>query len=277
MGAMRAMHHGGGQYAFGPGAMSPAVRMLLWANVVPFLLTALVPSLFNAMNGVFGLTPEAVLTGFWIWQPVTYMFLHGGIGHLLLNMLVLWMFGVQLERLWGSRFFLRYYFVTGIGAGLSTLAVSMLPFAFAEATHRAVTIGASGAIYGLLMAFALHYPRAPILMFFLFPVPAKYFVMIVGAIAFLSVPRGGGVAHVAHLGGLVVGYLYLRRRHGASAGRLGGARFGLGRIGVMADIRYRYLKWKMGRLRKRFEVHEGGGGRNRDDYPRGGGWDDRVH
>ena len=277
MGAMRPMHYGGSHYSFGPGLMTPAVKMLLWANVGLFLLTALAPSLFYWITSVFGLTPHAVLTRFWIWQPVTYMFLHGGMGHVLLNMLVLWMFGVQLERLWGSRFFLRYYFVTGIGAGLSTIAVSLLPFAFADPTYAAVTIGASGAVYGLLMAFALYYPETPILMFFLFPVPAKYFVMIIGAVAFLSVPRGGGVAHIAHLGGLVVGFLYLRMR-GVSAGRIGGGRIGLGRIGVIADIKYRYFKWKMARLRKRFDVYEGRGDRNWDDYSRGDrDWNDRVH
>ena len=192
MGGMRPMHYGGSHYSFGPGLMTPAVKLLLWANVGLFLLTALVPSLFYWFTGLLGLTPQAVLNRFWIWQPVTYMFLHGSMGHVLLNMLVLWMFGVQLERLWGSRFFLRYYFITGIGAGLSTIGVSLLPFAFADPTYTAVTIGASGAIYGLLMAFALYYPETPILMFFLFPVPAKYFVMIIGAIAFLSVPRAAG-------------------------------------------------------------------------------------
>lgn len=265
---MRPVYHGGGSYSFGPGMMTPTVRMLLWANVGLFLLTALVPSVLYWVTTVFGLTPRMVLTRFWLWQPVTYMFLHGGIGHILLNMLVLWMFGVQLERLWGPRFFLRYYFVTGIGAGLCTIGASLLPFSFADPTYSAVTIGASGAIYGLLIAFALYYPETPILMFFLFPVPAKYFVMIIGAIAFLSVPRGGGVAHIAHLGGLVVGYLYLKQLRGRPASRLGSRWTGLGRLGIMADIKYRYFKWKMQRLRKRFDVHEGRGGRN---------WDDRVH
>ena len=90
--------------------------------------------------------------------------------------------------------------------------------------------------------------------------------------------RGGGVAHIAHLGGLVVGYLYLRRVRGMSMGRLGDRRIGFGRLGVIADIKYRYVKWKMARLRKRFDVHQGGGDRDWNDYPRGGrNWDDRVH
>ena len=255
-------------FSFGPGLMTPAVKALIWTNVGVFLACALVPPLGRFLIGVFGLTPELALERLWLWQPVTYLFLHDprGFAHILFNMLVLWMFGVQLERLWGTRFFLRYYFVTGIGAGLATIVAGLLPFAFSDPTYVIPTIGASGAIYGLLMAFALYYPETPILMFFLFPVPAKYFVMIIGAITFLSVPRGGGVGHIAHLGGLVVGYLYLKRLQGLSANRLG-----FGRLGVMADIKYRYLKWKMGRLRKRFDVHSGGADRNWQD------WDKHVH
>jgi membrane associated rhomboid family serine protease len=254
----RSYYQGPVQFSFGPGMMTPAVKMLLGANVGVFVAGAVIPPLGRLLIDVFGLRPEAVVTGLRIWQPVTYLFLHGGISHVLFNMLVLWMFGVQLERLWGSRFFLRYYFITGIGAGLATVIAGLLPFAFSEPTYYAVTIGASGAVYGLLMAFAIYYPDTPILMFFLFPVPAKYFVMIIGGITFLSVPRSGGVAHIAHLGGLVVGYLYLKRLSGLTA-----KRFGFGRLGVMADIKYRYLKWKMGRLRKRFDVHEGGADRDR--------------
>lgn len=247
------------QFSFGPGIMTPAVKLLLWANVGIFVAGVLIPPLHGLLIQIFGLRPEAVLTGFRFWQPVTYMFLHGGIGHILFNMLVLWMFGVQLERLWGPAYFLRFYAVTGTGAGVATIIAGLLPFAFSEPTYVAVTIGASGAIYGLLMAFALYYPNAPILMFFVFPVPAKYFVMIIGAIAFLSVPRSAGVAHVAHLGGLIVGYLYLKY-----GGRTGSLQFG--RFGLMAEIKYRYLRWKMARLRRKFQVYSG-----RDD------WDGRVH
>ena len=117
-----------------------------------------------------------------------------------------------------------------------------------------MTIGASGAIYGLLLAFALYFPDRPILMFLLFPIPAKYFVILMGVLTFMaSVGAGGGgsVAHTAHLGGLVVGYLYLR-----------------GTKGIVAEVKYRYLRWKMARLRRKFEVHSGG---RRDD------WNRRVH
>lgn len=248
---------------FGPGLITPVVKLLLYANAAVFLVTELAPRPFKLwLTLVFGYTPAAALERLWIWQPFTYMFLHGDLFHILFNMLVLWMFGVQLERLWGSRFFLRYYLVAGVGAALITLAVSWLPFEFAAATYITPTIGASGAIYGLLLAFAIYYPTTPILMFLLFPIPAKYFVMILGAIAFISAPRGGGVAHVTHLGGLAAGYWYLRSLRGHS-----GRRLGIGRLGIMADIKYRYMKWKMGRLRRKFEVYPG---KKRN-------WDDTIH
>ena len=158
----------------------------------------------------------------WIWQPVTYMFLHDvhNLTHILFNMLGLWMFGVELERQWGTRFFVKYYAITGIGAGLTTILVSLLPFHATSAIYYSNTIGASGALYGLLLAFALYYPNRPILMFLLFPVPAKYFVMILGAIAFLtSISGSGAVAATTHLGGLLVGYIYLNSGRGGFHGR----------------------------------------------------------
>jgi membrane associated rhomboid family serine protease len=235
-------------YAFGPGPITPAVKYLLWANIGMFVAT----SLFSRLRDWLGLVPADVIQHHWVWQPATYMFLHGGVVHILFNMLVLWMFGVELERMWGTRFFVKYYAITGVGAGVFTVLVSLLPFAPAANLFTVNTIGASGAIYGLLVAFALYYPNRPILMFLLFPVPAKYFVMIIGAISFLnSATVNSRVAEVTHLGGLLIGYLYLKG----------------GRGGFTAEIKYRYLKWKMNRLRRKFDVYSGG----RSD------WDRRVH
>ena len=236
-------------YAFGPGPVSPAVKWIILANIAMFVVTLL----YDPIIDYLGLNPQLVLERGWIWQPATYMFLHGGTLHILFNMLGIWMFGTELERLWGTRFFVRFYAVTGIGAGLSVMAVGLLPFASTAPTYTHWTIGASGALYGLLMAFAMYYPERPILMFLLFPIPAKYFVMIIGGISFLSSidERGGGIAHAAHLGGLLVGYVYLRG----------------GRGGLTAEIKYRYLKWKMNRLRRKFDVYSGG----RSD------WDRHVH
>ena len=252
--------YGPSSYSFGPGGISPAIKALIWINIAAFVLTEFVPPL-RPLIGVFGLSPADFFGKLRIWQPFTYMFLHGGFGHILFNMLALWMFGVQLERRWGTRFFLRYYFITGVGAGISTLIASLLPFLFGNSLYGSLTIGASGAVYGVLLAFALYYPYVPILFFLLFPIPARYFVMIIGGIAFLmSVSAtGGGIAHTAHLGGMLFGYLYLTR------GRVG---LGWGRVGLKAELKYRYLKWRMNRLRRKFEVHSGG---------RGSDWDRRIH
>ena len=236
-------------FSFGPGPLTPAVKVILYANIAVFVAAFVAPSIVIYL----GLAPVAVVERLWLWQPVTYMFVHRDLFHILFNMLALWMFGVELERLWGTQGFTRYYFVTGVGAGLTTLLVALLPIELAGAVYYSVTIGASGAIYGLLLAFALIYPNRPLLFFPIpIPVPARYFVMILGAIAFLSAvgSGGGGIAHATHLGGLVVGYFYLRR----------------GRGGLLAELKYRYLKWKMARMRKRFGVHPGG----RD-------WTDRIH
>jgi membrane associated rhomboid family serine protease len=236
-------------FSFGPGPVSTALKALIGANVVMFVLTTLVQSLIPRL----GLVPAFVLHQFWIWQLVTYMFLHGGIFHILFNMLALWMFGAELERIWGTRYFLKFYFVTGVGAGLLTVLFSLLPFDFAQHLQRSIVIGASGAIYGLLLAYALYFPDRPIYMYFLFPIPAKVFVAIMGGIAFLSsLSDAGGVANATHLGGLLVAYLFLK---GARAHPL-------------AELKYRYLKWKINRVRKKFDVYSGG---RADD------WDRRVH
>ena len=230
-------------YAIGPGGISPAVKLLLITNVVLFFMNMIVG---DAMTLRLGLSPQAVFEQMALWQPVTYMFLHstGGIGHILFNMLALWMFGTDLERTWGTRFFTKYYFITGIGAAATTMALGW----FSDSIYYSITVGASGAIYGLLVAYAIYFPHRTIY-YIIFPIPARVFVIIAGAIAFLSSMGGpgGGVAHAAHLGGLVVGYLYLK---------------GL-RLRPLDELKYRYLRWKMGRARGRFDVYSGG--RSPDD------------
>ena len=239
-------------YSFGPGPLTPAVRTLLYVNIGAYLVSLVFPVVVRWG----GLQPELVIEKYRLWQPVTYMFLHArSPSHILFNMLILWMFGVELERQWRTRFFVKYYFVTGVGAGLLSIAASLLPFEAARATYTANIIGASGALYGLLLAYAIYYPNRPILMFLFFPVPAKYFVAILGAIAFImSFEGGGSVAATTHLGGLAIGYVYLQG----------------GRGGLTAEIKYRYLKWKMNRMRRKFDVYSGG----RSDKS---SWDRHVH
>jgi len=236
-------------FSFGPGPVSTALKALIGANVAMFVATTFVPSLVPTL----GLVPAFVVHDFWLWQVATYMFLHGGIFHIVFNMLALWMFGAELERTWGTRYFLKFYFVTGIGAGALTVVFAQLPFAFAQQLQHSIIIGASGAIYGLLLAYALYFPDRPIYMYFVFPIPAKVFVAIMGAIAFFSsLGETGGVANATHLGGLLVAYLFLKSA----------------RIHPLSELKYRYLKWKINRVRKKFDVYSGG---------RANDWDRRVH
>ena len=246
-------------YSFGPGAVTPAIKILIIVNVVAFLARLVLPTLVLQ----FGLSPIRVLEQLAIYQLVTYMFLHGDVGHILFNMLALWMFGTDLERSWGTRFFTKYYFVTGVGAGLITVVWALLPLPYADSIAFSVVIGASGAIYGVLLAYGMYFPHRVILLFLLFPVQAKYAVMIFGAIAFIFSlgAGGGGVAHTAHLGGLIVGYVYLTSLRGG---------------GPLQELKYRWLRWKMDRARNRFDVYSGGRkGRDDDDWKND--WKKHIH
>jgi membrane associated rhomboid family serine protease len=185
-----------------------------------------------------------VIEQFALWQPISYMFIHGGIGHIVFNMLALWMFGVELERSWGTRAFTRYYFICGIGAGLTQIILGVLPAPFANQFYYQITVGASGAIFGLLLAYALYFPHRTIYMYMLFPLSARVYVLILGAITLLVAVsgEGGGVAHTAHLGGIASGYLYLHS----------------GRLHPISEIKYRFLKWRINRMRRKFDVYSGG-------------------
>ncbi|MCK4404234.1 MAG: rhomboid family intramembrane serine protease [candidate division Zixibacteria bacterium] len=186
--------------SFGPGGITKAVKYLLLVNVGIFVLEFLWGS---ELIYLFGLTPALVKKGF-IWQLVSYMFLHGGLFHILFNMFVLWMFGCEIERTWGTREFVKYYFITGVGAGLFTFILSF--------NSHIPTIGASGAIFGILVAFALMFPNRLIYLYFIFPVKAKYLVIFFAVIEFLASFRhtSDGIGHFAHLGGMVIGYLYIK-------------------------------------------------------------------
>jgi membrane associated rhomboid family serine protease len=243
----------GVSYTFGPGPMGPAVRALLIANLGAFVATLFLPGL---MIDLFGLKPESFLERGRLWQIVTYMFLHDpqGLGHILFNMLALWMFGVDLERRWGTQAFARYWLITGVGAGLSTVLISLLPLESVRSLYSVPTIGASGSIYGLLMAWAIVFPHRTILFMMLFPLPARVVVIIMGVIAFYSAVRvsGGVVNEFAHLGGMVAGWFYLK-----------------GPSNLRLDLKYRLTKWRMDRMRRKFDIHRGG--RDNDN------WKNHIH
>ena len=187
------------RFSFGYG-LTPVVKNLMIIMGAVFLLQMLAR---GWVEFYFGLVPLFVWGRYFVWQLLTYIFLHGGISHILFNLLALWMFGGELENYWGSKKFLFYFLFCGIGAGICTVVLTpsgMIP-----------VIGASGAIYGLLLAFGWLFPDRRIYIYFLFPVPAKYFVIIFGLIELISSIEGtgGGVAHLTHLGGLLFGLVYM--------------------------------------------------------------------
>jgi len=175
--------------------MTPWVLRLLIANFAVFGLTAFQPQVANYL----ALYPRAILIQ--PWGIFTYMFVHAGLGHIFFNMLILYFFGPPLESMWGGREFVKYYLATG----LSAAALSFF-------TPHAGVIGASGAIYGIMLAFALNWPDMQVWVWFLFPVRIKWLVAFMAAVSVLSLVGGeaDGVAHWAHLGGFLGGFLYLR-------------------------------------------------------------------
>ena len=188
-------------FSFGGGSVTPAVKFLLVANTAIFVLQLFFDSY---MTWLFGLVPRLVWQNLYLWQLFTYQFLHGGLFHLLFNMLALWMFGCALERRWGSEFFLKYYFVSAVGGGI--LNALLVP------GQLGPSIGASAGVYGILLAYGLIYPNQIVYFYFLFPIKMKHFVWIIGGMALYSSMGSGqsGIAHLAHLGGMLFGYLYLR-------------------------------------------------------------------
>lgn len=188
------------------GLFPPAVKWLIILNVAFFLGPRVLFFNLYTFHQIFGLVPARLFGNLFIWQPVTYMFLHGGTWHILINMFILWMFGSELERTWGTREFLKFYFIAGIGAGLVNVVFSI----FSPETWHIPIIGASGAIYGVLVAYAMLFPNRLVYVYFLIPVKVKYLVIFLVAIEFLSTYRADGVAHFAHLGGALFGFLYLR-------------------------------------------------------------------
>jgi membrane associated rhomboid family serine protease len=187
------------RFSFGY-ALTPVIKNLMIIMGAVFLLQMLVSGWIDLY---FGLVPILVWKKYFLWQLLTYMFLHGGFSHILFNLLALWMFGGELESYWGSKKFLFYFLFCGIGAGICTVVFT--PYQIIP------VIGASGAIYGILLAFGWLFPNRLIYIYFLFPIPAKYFVIIFGLIELFASREGtrGGVAHLTHLGGLLFGLLYM--------------------------------------------------------------------
>lgn len=196
---------GGGGFG-GFSFLPPVIKSLLVINVVVYLIqmSASLIGLDRLITLNFGLIPlDFPYASFMPWQLITYQFLHGGFFHILFNMFMLWMFGLEIENLWGSKKFLWFYLLSGVGAGLFQLLLSPM-----FEGSGAPTIGASGSVYGVMIAFAMFFPdRYLFVIPFPFPVKAKYLITFFIIIEFFSVGGTDFVAHMAHLGGAAIGFL----------------------------------------------------------------------
>ncbi|MDZ4727839.1 MAG: rhomboid family intramembrane serine protease [Leptospira sp.] len=195
----------GYQLRFGP-ELTPTVRILLFTNGIIFLIQYVSHLILktNAIEAFFALNPSAVMQGF-VWQLVTYSFLHGDFMHLLMNMLTLWMFGSEVEAHYGNRPFLKFYFFCAFMGGAVTLLASLLGF------PQGIVLGASGATFGLLAAYAFLWPNREIIFMLIFPLKAKFFVMILMLMIVFS--QGGHIAHMAHLGGIIGAFILIKLYH----------------------------------------------------------------
>jgi len=189
----------------------PVIKNLMIINVVVFFIQMIANNLmlggkplWYVLNMWFALNPISEGFNFQLWQLITYQFMHGGFSHILFNMFALWMFGMEIENIWGSKKFLIYYLICGIAAGLAQLFIAPLY------STPAVTIGASGAIFGVMIAFAMLFPDRHIFLYFLIPIRAKY---LIGFLFILEIfwigDAGSNVAHLAHLGGALAGFLFI--------------------------------------------------------------------
>lgn len=254
------MYGRGSQMGFGPSVTPPVIKNLLIANGVVFILQLLTRSPAGDLLSEFGaVSPWAVWVEFKFWQPFTYMWLHSAYSpfHIIFNMLMLWMFGSQLALVWGEERFLRYYLACGIGAGvliatLPWMAV-LLGLMPASASLSIPTLGASGAVMGVILAFSFTWPDRTLMLIFP-PMPIKA-IYIIPFMLFLEYASGpSNVSHLGHGGGLVVGWIYLVRE-----GRTPGAP-------TLQGLQHKFRRWRM-RQKIRSVHNEEQRKRKRDDDP----------
>jgi membrane associated rhomboid family serine protease len=239
---------------FGPPVTPPVIKQLLIANAAVFVAqyAGLIP-----MRELAAAPADFWTRGF-IWQPFTYMWLHGGLGHVAMNMFALWMFGSQLALVWGAQRFLRFYLICGVGAGLLIVTYPWIPVLIGAGNPLGLTIptlGASGAVYGVLLAYSLTWPDRTIM--FIFPPVAFRAIWLIPILFFLGIYFGpSNVSHLGHLGGVLIGWLLLR-----SQGETG-------TLLSLEQIKYMIRRWRM-RRRLRAVQQEEWRDRKRDDDRRG--------
>ena len=199
-----------GEVAYKPQLFTDAIKILVSVNFGIYILQS-VSGKEDVFFRLFGLVPSTFISDLMLWQPFTYLFFHApfyssvGISHILLNMLGLWVFGRELEQAWGKTKFLRYYFTTGIGSGLITY--------FFQIGSDNPVIGASGAVYGILLAYGISYPNRMLYIWGLIPVRSMWLVIVMGSIAFFGLlGNADGISHVTHISGMLIGYVLIKKK-----------------------------------------------------------------
>ena len=235
--------------SFGPPVTPNVIKYLMIANLAVFVVQALYPLLWQLGS----VTPYLFWREGYLWQPFTYMWLHAGLMHIAFNMLALWMFGSPIALLWGEKKFLRFYLLCGFGAGLIIVTWPAIPVLFGTSVPQGYlipTLGASGAVFGVLLAYSLTWPdRTIMLLFPPIPIKAIYFIPV---IFFLSLLGPQNVSHVGHLGGVLVGWILLRRM-----GTTGGM--------TLKSLQYRWRRYKMRRNLRAVRMDELRSRRRSDD------------
>lgn len=229
------------------GLFPTGVKWLLTVNIAVFVLSVLAAGTrFSDVIQAMTLYPEKAIGEGHLWQLFTYQFIHGGIMHILGNMLGLYFFGQLVERAWGTKEFLKYYFLCAVGAGICVCVLGYL-----TGTQYLGTVGASGAVFGLLLAGAMLFPDQIFLFFLVYPLKLKHVAWIYGGIAFLGLvsSHAGGVSDIAHLGGMLFGYSYIKTKRVRRPSKR------------LPSLMQWYRDWKLQRAKKKFQVylrkHEG--------------------
>jgi membrane associated rhomboid family serine protease len=241
----------------GPPLTPPVIQYLIIANIAGFFLQHLI--LPPQIAQTLGVRPAFVWQGGYLWQPFTYMWMHANLGHILMNMFALWMFGSQLALAWGPRKFLRFYFLCGIGAGF---IIATWPYLIMNLSPQALlipTVGASGAIYGVLLAYSLTWPDRVIALLFP-PITFRAIWLIPGLFVMTLFFGGAGISHIGHLGGVIMGWLYLRRSGEAGTRSLS-----------LDHLKYRWKRYRMRQKLRAVQLEEWESRRRRNND------DHRVH
>jgi membrane associated rhomboid family serine protease len=239
-------------FRFG-GPVTPVVKKLMIINGAVFIFQQ-IAGLFapGYVESIFGLSHAGLAYSFMVWQPFTYMFLHGGWLHIIFNLVALWMFAGEVENLLGEKRFLRFYLLSGFGAGIFIALMNF--YIFSNQGMAPVTIGASGAIYAILLAYGITWPNREVLLYFILPVKIKYLLLFFGLIEFFGTlstasGTGGGISHIGHLGGLICGFFIFKSM------RSGGLSGGTGKTPILSELeKKRRLKKKQDEINTRIKA-----------------------